>query len=106
MIYLDYSNTCPISLDALDTYTKISKEYFGTIHAPNKLGEDAKKILDSATREISDMFHIMDSEIIYTSGASVANNMALIGAALSNHKRGKHIIVSKLEHPSIYQICH
>ena len=105
MIYLDYSNTCPISLDALDTYTKISKEYFGITYAPNKMGEDTKKILDNATREISDMFHIMDSEIIYTSGATEANNLALIGVSLANHKKGKHIIVSKLESPDIYNIC-
>ncbi|MEG1150112.1 MAG: cysteine desulfurase family protein, partial [Bacilli bacterium] len=41
----------------------------------------------------------------YTSGATESNNMALIGASLANHKKGKHIIVSKLEHPSIYAIC-
>ena len=47
----------------------------------------------------------MESEIIYTSSGTEANNMALIGAALANHKRGRHIIVSKLEHSSIYNIC-
>ncbi len=105
MTYLDYSTTTPISLDALDAYNKIAKDYWGSVYANNHLGEEAKKMLDKATHEISNMFHIMDSEIIYTSGASEANNMALIGVALANHKRGKHLIVSKLEHPSIYQIC-
>ena len=105
MIYLDYSSTCPVSLDALDTYNKISKEYIAVPSLNNKVGEKSKKILENATREISDMFHIMDSEIIYTSGASEANNMALIGVALANHKKGKHIIVSKLEYKTIYKIC-
>jgi len=50
------------------------------------------------------MFNIMDSEIIYTSSATEANNMAIIGVALANHKRGKHIILSKLEHPTIYEM--
>ena len=45
------------------------------------------------------------NEIVYTSGATAANNMAIIGSALSNHKRGKHIITSNLEHPSVYAIC-
>ena len=105
MIYLDYSNTTPTSLDALDTFTKISKEYIGAINSNNGLGLKAKKLLFDTTKEISNMFNIMDSEIIYTSGAVEANNMALIGVALANHKKGKHIIVSKLEHPSIYKIC-
>jgi len=47
----------------------------------------------------------MESEITYTSGATESNNLALIGVALAYHKVGKHIIVSKLEHPSIYKIC-
>lgn len=105
MTYLDYSTTTAITLDALDTYIKISKEYMGSIYSNNALGEKAKKLLDDTTKEISNMFNIMESEIIYTSGATEANNMALIGVCLANHKRGKHIIVSKLEHPSIYHIC-
>lgn len=105
MIYLDYSNTTPISLDALDSYVRISKEYIGSTKSNSLIGKNTKKLLDDTTREISNMFNIMDREIIYTSGATEANNMAIIGAALANHKKGKHIIVSKLEHPSIYEIC-
>lgn len=105
MIYLDYSNTTPISLDALDTYVRVSKEYIGSTKSNSLIGLKTKKLLDESTKEISNMFNIMEREIIYTSGATEANNMALIGAALANHKRGKHIIVSKLEHSSIYEIC-
>lgn len=105
MTYLDYSSTTPMSLDAIDTYVKISKEYIGSVYSNNNLGKNAKELLDKVTKEISDMLNIMDSEIVYTNSATEANNMALIGASLANHKRGKHIIVSKLEHPSIYEIC-
>ena len=105
MIYLDYSNTTPMSLEAVDTYVKISKEYIGSTKSNSLIGKKSKELLINATKEISNMFNIMEREIIYTSGATEANNMALIGGALANHKRGKHIIVSKLEHPSIYEIC-
>ena len=105
MVYLDYSATTPMSFEALDTYVKISKEYVGSISSNNKAGERVKEMLKKTTREISDMFSILEDEIIYTNGATEANNMALIGVSLANHKRGKHIIVSKLEHPSIYTIC-
>ena len=49
--------------------------------------------------------NINDEELIYTSGATESNNMALKGVALSYKNRGNHIIVSKLEHPSIYAVC-
>ena len=61
--------------------------------------------MESATKQIADIYSVNPSEIVYTSGATEANNIALIGSCLANHKRGKHIIVSKLEHPSIYVIC-
>ena len=89
MTYLDYSTTSPISLDALDAYNKTAKEYFGSVYASNAFGEEAKRLLDNTTHEISNMFHIMDSEIIYTSGASEANNMALIEISyVSNDEEG------------------
>jgi len=105
LTYLDYSATTPMSYDAIDTYVKVSKEYIGSISSNNYAGEKVKEMLKSTTKEIGDMFNILDSEIIYTNGATEANNMALIGASLANRKRGKHIIVSRLEHPSVYTIC-
>jgi len=105
MTYLDYSATTPMSFDAIDSYVKASKEYIGSIYSNNHEGEKVKEILKKTTKELSDLFNILDSEIIYTNGATEANNMALIGVSLANHKRGKHIIVSRLEHPSVYTIC-
>ena len=105
MIYLDYSATTPMSFEAIDIYTKVCKEYIGSTSSNNLLGKKSKKVLEDTTKEISNMFNIMDKEIIYTSGATEANNMALIGVALANYKKGRHIIVSKLEHPSMYEIC-
>lgn len=105
MVYLDYSQTTPMSDNAIDTYVKCSKEFIGSISANNTLGEKSKEMLKNTTMELANMFNILDNEIIYTTGATEANNMALIGVSLANRKRGKHIIVSRLEHPSIYAIC-
>lgn len=105
MIYLDYSATTPLNDEVLDTYVKTSKEFIGNANSIHKLGAKSLDLLNSATKQISDIFNVMDSEIIYTSGATESNNMALIGVCMANHKYGKHIIVSKLEHPSIYSIC-
>ena len=105
MIYLDYSATTPVSLEVLETYIKTSKDFIGNPNSIHSLGVKSLDLLNSATKQISDIFNVMDSEIIYTSGATESNNMALVGVAMANHKYGKHIVVSRLEHPSIYVIC-
>lgn len=105
MTYLDYSEATQMSIEALDTYGKIAKEFYASCASNNDLSKKSKELLDKTTKEISDMFNVMPSEIIYTSGANEANNMALLGVAMSYHKRGKHIIVSKLEQKPIYDIC-
>ena len=105
MIYLDYSATTPVDLEVFDTLSKVTKNFVGNANSIHSLGQKSSDLLESATRQIADIFGVNPSEIVYTSGATEANNMALIGAALANHKKGKHIIVSKLEHPSIYAIC-
>ena len=105
MIYLDYSATTPVIDEVLDSYNKVTKEYFGNANSMHSLGVKSNELLKSATKQISDILHIKESEIIYTSGSTEANNMALIGTALAYGKKGSHIIVSKLEHESIYGIC-
>ncbi len=105
MIYLDYSSTTPISYDVLESFNKVSKEYIGNPNSLHNLGVKSKDLINNATKQISDLLNISTDEIIYTSGATESNNLALIGVALANQKKGKHIIVSKLEHPSIYKIC-
>lgn len=105
MIYLDYSATTPIGYEVLDTYNRTSKDFFGNPNSLHELGVKAKNLMNSATKQIAEIFNINDNEITYTYSATEANNLALIGVALQNHKKGQHIIVSKLEHPSIYAIC-
>lgn len=105
MIYLDYSATTPVDISVFDTLSTVTKNFVGNANSIHSLGQKSSALLESATKQIADIFGVNPSEIVYTSGATEANNMALIGTALANHKKGKHIIVSKLEHPSIYAIC-
>ncbi len=105
MIYLDYSATTPVSYDVLDSYNKVSKDFIGNPNSLHSLGSKAKDLINNATKQISELLNVLEQEIIYTSGATESNNMALIGAARAYKRYGNHIIVSKLEHPSIYKIC-
>jgi len=105
MIYLDYSATTPVSKEILDSYIKVTKEFVGNPNSLHALGQKSKELLDSATKQISEILDIEEKELIYTSGATESNNMAIIGYVMRNARKGKNIVVSKLEHPSIYGIC-
>ena len=105
MIYLDYSATTPVSYDVLESYNKATRDYMGNANSIHALGVKSKVLLNSATKQLCELFDINEDELIYTSGATESNNMALKGVALSYKNRGNHIIVSKLEHPSIYAVC-
>ena len=105
MIYLDYSATTPVSYDVLESYNKATRDYMGNANSIHALGVKSKVLLNSATKQLCELFDINEEELVYTSGATESNNMALKGVALSYKNRGNHIIVSKLAHPSIYAVC-
>ena len=105
MIYLDYSATTPVLPEVLDSYNKVTNDYFGNPNSLHNLGIKSRDLLNSATKQVSDLLKIDVSEFSFTSGATESNNIALIGTCFANKGKGNHIIVSKLEHPSIYQIC-
>ena len=101
MIYLDYSATTPVDKKVLDTFNKVCMEYPGNSNSLHSLGIKSKELEDYATSEIAKMLGVKTSEIIYTSGASEANNMAIKGVCLKYQNRGKHIITTLLEHSSV-----
>ncbi len=105
MIYLDYSATTPVTYDVLESYNKATRDYMGNANSLHALGVKSKVLLNSATKQICELLNINEDELIITSGATESNNTALKGVALAYQNRGKHIVVSKLEHPSIYKIC-
>ncbi len=105
MIYLDYSATTPVNPEVLDSLVKVSRDYIGNPNSMHSLGVKSRALLKSATRQIADCLNVKMEEIIYTSGATEANNTALLGVALRYKNRGNHIILSKLEHPSEYVLA-
>ena len=99
MIYLDYSATTPVNEEVLNTFDLVTRNYIGNPNSVHKLGTDAKKLIDAATKQIADILNVDSSEVIYTSGASEANNLAIKGICFKHH--GKHIITTELEHSSV-----
>lgn len=105
MVYLDYSATTPVIDEVLDSFNTVTKEFFGNANSLHSLGLKSRELLSSARKQICDILKIKDDEMIFTASATEANNRALIGVCLSRKRFGNHIIVSTLEHPSIYEIC-
>lgn len=103
MIYLDYSATTNVDDRVLDTFVKVSKEYIGNPNSLHSLGVKSKSLLDASTRQIADLLHIDPAEIIYTSGATESNNLAIKGITEKYPNRGKQIITTSLEHSSILE---
>ena len=101
MIYLDYSATTPVDDQVIETYGKVCREFIGNPNSMHRLGVEAKKLIDASSEQIAKILGVKPSEIIYTSGSSEANNLAVKGVASKYQNRGKHIITTELEHSSI-----
>lgn len=101
MVYLDYSATTPVREEVLDTYTRVCREFVGNPNSLHSLGVKAKELIDASSEQIADILGVKPCEIIYTSGASEANNTAIKGVCLKYQNRGKHIITTELEHSSV-----
>ena len=101
MIYLDYSATTPVNEEVIETYSKVCRDYIGNPNSLHKLGVEAKKLIDASTEQIAKILGVKTSEIIYTSGSSEANNLAIKGVCSKYSNRGKHIITTELEHSSV-----
>ena len=101
MIYLDYAANAPVDDEVLDVFYNINKKYFANPNATHKLGKEAKEVIDKSTENIAKIFNILPEEIIYTSGASESNNLAIKGICERYKSKGKHIITTPLEHNSI-----
>ena len=105
MIYLDYAANTPVEKDVLKEYVSATTKYIANPNSTHPLGLEAKKIIDDSTQKISKYFNIEPNNIIYTSGSSESNNLVIKGIAEINKNKGKHIIVSAIEHSSIIAPC-
>ena len=101
MIYLDYSATTPVEKQVLDSFNKVSLEYIGNANSLHKLGRESYHLMEASVKQIADLLKVNKDEVIFTSGASESNNLAIVGSVLKYKNRGKHILTTKLEHSSV-----
>jgi cysteine desulfurase len=100
-IYLDHAATTPMSNEVIEAMLPVYKETFGNPSSVHSFGRKARQHLDAARRVMANSIHANEKEIIYTSGGTEADNLALIGTALANRDKGNHIITSAQEHHAV-----
>jgi len=105
MIYFDNAATTKIYDDALTSYVQVSQKFFGNPSSLHQLGVDAHQVLTKARAQVASLLSVLPEEIFFTSGGTESNNWAIKGTALEKSVFGKHIITTKIEHPSVLQTC-
>lgn len=101
MIYLDYAADAPVDPAVLERSCQVSRNFPGNPNSDHPAGQAARAELDRATASIAALLGCKPSEVIYTSGATESNNLALKGIAKAERHRGKHILSTQLEHSSV-----
>lgn len=101
MIYLDYSANTPVDPLVLERFCQTERFFIGNANSLHSAGVAARAEMARVTESIASMLHVHPSELIYTSGASEANNLALKGIAQISRHLGTHIISTALEHSSV-----
>ena len=101
MIYLDYTATTPLSSEIRKTYEKLLEKYFANSDSAYSLGYEVSQMQEASREHIAKLLDVRPDELIFTSCASEANNLAIKGTCFQYQNRGKHIITTAFEHSSI-----
>ena len=101
IIYLDNAATSKVYPEVLESFNQISLKHFANPSSIHKFGQESNRLLDKSREQILSLLNLKNHEVVFTSGATEANNLAIKGYALANKNRGNHIITSATEHPSV-----
>ncbi len=101
-VYFDNSATTRVSESVAAAVMEMMTVNYGNPSARHILGVKAENAMKEAASQVAKTLKVKEKEILFTSGGSESNNMALIGTAMANKRSGRHIIASNIEHPSIY----
>lgn len=103
MIYLDNSATTHPHPEVLDSFQKVAAQYYANPSSVHSFGGNAERLLDRSRKQAAQLLHVDPQEVIFTSGGTEGNNMAVKGIAFQHQARGKHLITTTVEHPSVME---
>lgn len=105
MLYWDYAAAAPPYEEVVQTLEQVMRTHFANPSSLHRAGETASGLIRRAREGCAAALGVQPQEIIFTSGATESNNLAIKGAALQLQGRGRHLITTELEHPSVYESC-
>lgn len=103
-IYLDNGATTKPSEEVIDIMVKAMREYYGNPSSLHRKGVEIEKLIKKARKQVAKASGADEGEIYFTSGGTESNNLAILGALQGNKRKGKHIITTKIEHPSVLNV--
>jgi cysteine desulfurase len=104
-VYLDNSATTPVDARVAEALARAVVDVFGNASSVHGFGQRARAALDRARREVATLIGARQNEIVFTSGGTEANNLAIRGLCEASASHGRHIITSAIEHPSVAGVC-
>lgn len=104
-IYLDHAATSPMHPEVIDMMTNVFREVYGNPSSIHTAGREARKVLDDARLTLARAIGAKDTDIIFTSGGTEADNLAIFGTAYAKRSEGKHIITTQIEHHAVLHAC-
>jgi cysteine desulfurase len=104
-VYLDNSATTPMAPEVVEAMMPFITEGFGNPSSIHYYGQQARAAVDKARHQVAALINSRPNEVVFTSGGTEANNLAVRGLAEASQKYGKHIITTAIEHPSVRNVC-
>ena len=104
-VYLDHSATTPVDRRVVEAMIPFLTEKFGNASSIHFFGQQAKAAVDAARHEVAALIKSRPNEIIFTSGGTEANNLAIRGLCEISEQYGRHIITSEIEHSAVKEVC-
>lgn len=105
MIYLDNSATTRTDQEVISVMNDVMNRVFANPSSLHKLGGEAERLVDLSRQTLARLMSVSPKEVLFTSGGTEANNLAIQGVAMKYEQRGRHIITTQIEHPSVYDVC-
>ena len=104
-IYMDHNATTPLHPEVLDAMLPFLKDNFGNPSSIHWAGRDVKLHIEEGREKVATLLNVSPSEVIFTSGGSESDNLAIKGIAFALKEKGNHIITTQVEHPAVLNTC-